>query len=116
MPVFSNSQTFCMADARLEISFSADSKSKDPITANAVISPNECPATISGLKSLPRVFDRINECKKIAGWANFVCFKSEADPLNITSVIEYPKISLPLLKYSCANLDFSNNSFPIPGN
>ncbi len=52
----------------------------------------------------------------MAGWVTLVCLRSSAVPSNIISVIENPKIEFALLKYSCANGDFSKRSKPIPEN
>ena len=58
-------------------------------------------AVISGLKSSPMQRAEITECKKTAGWVTLVWRKSSSVPLNIISVIRYPRISFLL----------SNNSF-----
>ena len=112
----SNSHAFCMAKALCDTNFNADSKSNAPLATKAENSPRECPATISGRKSSPNVLVKITECKKIAGCVTLVCFKSSAVPWNMISVIENPKMSFALLNKSFARSDFSNNSFPIPGN
>jgi hypothetical protein len=48
-----------------ETNFNPSSNDKVPLATNAEKSPNECPATISGLKSSPKVLAKITECVKI---------------------------------------------------
>src|SRR5690606_30216293 len=96
------SQAFCIAIARFDTNFNASSKDNVPLATKAENSPNECPATISGLKS-GNVFAKITECKNTAGCVTLVCFSSSSVPLNMISVMLKPKISLAL----------SNNSFAV---
>ena len=79
-------------------------------------SPNECPATISGVISLSFVRAKITECKKIDGCVTEVCLRSSLVPLNMILLILNPKISFAMLKKSAAVFDESNKSLPIPGN
>ena len=97
-----NSQAFCIAKARVETNFNPSSNDKTPAETKAENSPNEWPATISGLNLSPKTLAKITECKKMAGWVTLVCFSSSSEPVNIISVIQNPKISLAKLKYSWA--------------
>ena len=54
-----------------------------------------------------KTFDKITECKKIAGWVTFVCLSACASSPNIISVIENPKISLAVSNICFAISEFS---------
>ena len=56
-------------------------------------SPNECPATMSGLNDDANTLANITECKKIAGWVTFVFLSDSASSPNIILVIENPNSS-----------------------
>ena len=63
----SASQAFCIAIARLETKIRPSSKVKAPLATRAENSPNECPATISGLKLSPSVLASSTEWRNMAG-------------------------------------------------
>src|SRR5690606_28923014 len=109
------SQAFCIAIARLDTNCKSSSKYKVPLATKAENSPNEYPATLSGLKSV-KVFAKITECKNTAGWFTLVCFNSSSVPLNMISVMLKPKISFALSNSSLAIADVSYKSLPIPEN
>ncbi|MNE09379.1 hypothetical protein D3C80_1020520 [compost metagenome] len=109
------SQAFCMANALWETNFNPSSKDKAPLATKAENSPNECPATISGLKS-SSVLAKITECKNTAGCVTLVSFNCSAVPSNMMSVMRKPNISLAFSNNSLAKGEFSYKSLPIPVN
>ena len=109
-----SSQAFCMASARFATSLRPASNVMAPVAVSAENSPSECPAAISGLP--PWTLAIATESRNTAGCVTFVCLRSSAVPLNITSVMLKPRISFALRNIDFTSAFDSNKSLPIPGN
>ena len=110
------SQAFCMAMARAYTSLRPSSNDRAPAATRAENSPNECPAVISGWKASPRQSAEMTECRNTAGCVTLVWRRSSSVPLNIISVMRYPKISFAFSNSSFASGELSYRSLPIPTN
>ena len=111
-----NSQASCMALARALTSASPSPKLSDPAATSALNSPRLCPATMSGWKRSPKHSAKTTEWMKIAGWVTLVCLRASGVPSNMVEAMSKPNTSLASAKRRLAKSDWSNRSFPMPGN